>query len=104
MMQCFAQGQHKGLGGVVHRHAGSRQKARDRSHIENAAFVTFKALDVSKRQRGEGDVGGDGDGNGGEVEDAANAGRDELVGDVLGVIGGDGDDGQTNCQFLNCRF
>ena len=44
----------------------------------------------------EGDVGGDGDADGGEVEDSADAGGDELVDDFLGGVGGDGDDGQAD--------
>src|SRR5688572_25163963 len=44
----------------------------------------------------QGDVWGNGDRNGGEVEQAADAGVDETVGDLLGLFGGDGQDRQLH--------
>jgi len=46
----------------------------------------------------EADVGGDGEGDGGEIEDAADTGGDELVGDALGAVVGDGHDGQADVE------
>lgn len=44
----------------------------------------------------DGDVGGDGQGDGSEVEDAAHAGGDDAIGDFLGDIGRDGEDGELD--------
>ena len=52
----------------------------------------------------QGDVGGDGDAGGGEVEDSLDPGGDELVDDFLRDVGGDGDDGQADLTFLDGRF
>ena len=46
-----------------------------------------------------GDIGGDGDRDGGEVEDAADAGGDEFIGDGLGGFAGDGHDGELDVLF-----
>jgi hypothetical protein len=47
------------------------------------------------------DVGGEVEGDGGEIEDAFDVGGDEGVGDFLGGGAGDGDDGEADAAFMH---
>lgn len=52
----------------------------------------------------DGDVGGHGEGDGGVVEDGADACFDEQVGDGLGCVGGHGDDGDFDVEGLQVHW